>query len=120
MSSSSKSTVASVVVRNNAPNWPAMVRRTKETAKSTAVVCLPPIAGTSSVRDLSSSSSTSLLLQAKRLKSDIENNSLVSSSIQLQPTSLRSKEKFAAKSTVVRQCPCCQKLFSNFHQCSDM
>ena len=88
-----------IIVRRNAPNWPAMVGNygslgnTSRKQKENLAV-----------------NSSSLWLQSRQLKRNCENSKSLSD--------LSTKEKFASKTYLLRQCQHCQLLYTHYHQCS--
>jgi hypothetical protein len=99
-SSLSSSSSNQIVVKNNAPNWPAMVG-TKENMKRNK-------------ENIHISCAASSLWMKSRLP-----NSLESSKSGSQLPNNNFKDKFASKTYLVRQCPQCQMIFSSFHSCSN-
>lgn len=86
-----------LVVRNNAPNWPAMVSRR------------PSTTNLSKAEKDHMAVKSSLWMQSRNTKNNV--NSLYQNS--------SNEKKFASKTCLLRQCQHCQVLYSNFHHCSD-
>lgn len=104
-SSSSSNSQSQIIVLRKAPNWPAMVasgsrERVVSSGKSTDPK--PP----------SFVASSSLWLRSRQLKSQMETSS--------SAPQLLTKENFASKSYLVRQCQKCQVLYTHCHQCVDL
>ena len=91
---------SSVVVRNNAPNWPAMVSKSKVSNQNM----------TKSDSNYNLTSATASLWMQSRVtnmkKSAQEDN--------------KKMVKFASKTTLARQCTHCQILYTNFHSCTSL
>jgi hypothetical protein len=100
--SSSSSSSTQIIVKNNAPNWPAMVGVTsaKENLKRNKENVLISCAASS-------------LWMKSRLPTSLESSKSAS-----QLPNNKFKDKFASKTYLVRQCPQCQLIFSSFHSCS--
>jgi hypothetical protein len=94
-SSSSSGISTQIVVRNNAPNWPAMVeKRSRDNEnRNINVTC----------------AASSLWMKSRQFKKDFEAS-------KSQPQ-LPRLEKFASKTFLIRQCTQCQVLYTSFHQC---
>jgi hypothetical protein len=91
----------SVIVRNNAPNWPAMVERTSRPESRS--------------NNTLTSSASSIWMKSRQLKNEVE--SQYTRAVQPSQRASPKKEKFASKTLLVRQCTKCQTLYTNFHKC---
>ena len=97
------------MVQRNAPNWPAMVQKEKETSKKSKSYAefKANISKNAAESIFSESKSQSQIGQLSRLynrKAKISSND--------------NEPIFASKSRLLRQCDKCQILFTNFHSCS--
>jgi hypothetical protein len=88
-----------IVVKQNAPNWPAMVENRKSNH----------LARENKSSQISAAAS-SLWLQSRQFKKGFETAK--------STEQLPKMEKFASKTFLIRQCTKCQILYSSFHQCS--
>jgi hypothetical protein len=87
-----------VVVRKNAPNWPAMVERKPMNENHRPQNSNVTVA------------TSSLWLKSRQMKQQMMESSKSLSE-------LPKMEKFASKTYLLRQCVQCQMLYSSFHQC---
>jgi hypothetical protein len=95
-----------LIVKKNAPGWPAMV----EVCKTNKI--------NSEISGIKNAASSIWLETYYKQKS----NSQKDSSFQDQVKTLNSNKNtgvFASKSRLVRQCMECQVLYTNFHKCVD-
>eukprot|EP01039_Chlorochromonas_danica_P000693 gene691-749_t len=112
-----------IIVKNSAPNWPAMVE--KQPSKDQ----LRRIEPEKQCRI--TSAAASLWMQSRQMKNSIDRDysrsastssftsSYSSSTLSRSSSSCSTKSmtKFASKTQLVRQCQHCQVLYTNFHSC---
>lgn len=84
-----------IIVKNRAPNWPAMVESKKKPKSCPEMT----------------STTTSIWMKSRMMKNQIDNKSQ-------NNESNNSRDKiFANKTYLVKQCENCKVLYSNFHNC---
>lgn len=112
-----------IIVKRNAPNWPAMVRKSQVTDNENSnprvnmkayeqfknamnsTYSLPKIQTVDQSNPKNHSSQSNLWAKAHYFKNSAKGGEIPK------------KEQFASKSQLVRQCLHCQVLYTNFHQC---
>ena len=92
---------SSIVVRKNAPNWPAMVRKTNNK--------------TNNITDKADLNKQSNIAAPANLISKSQSNS--STHIETKIADSMLTKSVESCSRMVRQCAFCQILFTNYHQC---